>query len=44
MIYQAYLSKDGAPSYTDKQERIKRNKAEGFKRQRVEAGMDRDEL
>ena len=41
---QAYLTKDGAPSYTDKEERVKRHKAGGFQRQRREAGVMRDEL
>ena len=41
---QAYLDRDGAPRYSDKEERLKKNKADGFKRQRREAQLARDEL
>jgi len=41
---QAYLDRDGAPRYSDKEERLKKNKADGFKKQRREAQLARDEL
>ena len=43
-LFQSYLLKDRAPTYSDTEERLKINLKEGFQKKRIEASLNHDEL